>query len=413
MKTENLKKNALDIIRYAIKRADPHDATLEILKKLNIENCGKLFVFGIGKAAVPMTKAAIEFFGEKIDSGLVVTKYDHAKGFSAKNFEVIEAAHPVSDENSVLAADKALSLAEKLGENDTCIVLLSGGGSALFEKSTVPFETQREITKKLLARGAEIDEINAIRRSKSLVKGGKLAEKIYPAKVITVALSDVLSNDKSVIASGITVPEPLCAKEIKAVAEKYLPEYKELFSALSDEGKTGKINDGGFFFAGDINSLCDAAEERAKELGFSIEASGRALNGEARTEADRLLSSVKHIGKKRAYVFGGETTVTLKGNGLGGRNQEMALLAAVRLRGKENIVFASADSDGTDGPTNAAGGIADKNTYSKIKNAGLDPEGELENNNSYYALKAAGDLIVTGPTGTNVNDLTIILTDFN
>ncbi len=412
MKTESLKRDALDIIDCAIKSADPYDSTLELLKTLDISFYGKLFVFAIGKAAVPMASAAADFFESRIDRGLVVTKYDHAKGFSANNFEVIEAAHPVSDKNSVLAAEKALALAETLGENDTAIVLLSGGGSALFEKSTVPFETQRDITEKLLARGAEIDEINAIRRSISLVKGGKFAEKIYPAKVITLALSDVLSNNKSVIASGITVPDLLGADEIKAIANRYLPEYRELFSSLSKEKDNLPINDGGFFFVGDINSLCSAAEERAKELGFFVEESFRKLTGEARDTAEKLISSVKEKCGKRAYIFGGETTVTLKGNGLGGRNQEMALAAAIRLCGKENIVFACAGSDGTDGPTDAAGGIADGQTFFKIQNAGLDPETELENNNSYNALKAAGDLIVTGPTGTNVNDLTIILTDF-
>lgn len=412
MKTKSLKTDALDIINYAIKHADPYDRTLEILKTLKIAESGRLFVFAVGKAAVPMAKAAEDFLGEKIDNGLLVTKYEHAKNAPVKRFEIIEAAHPVSDKNSVFAAEKALSLAEQLGENDVCIVLLSGGGSALFEKSSVLFETQRDITKKLLARGAEIDEINAIRRSISLVKGGKFAEKIYPARVITIALSDVLSNDKSVIASGITVPEPLCAEKIRAIADEYLPEYKEIFSPFTNKNKTAKINDGGFFFAGNIDSLCDAAEKRAAALGYTIETSFRALTGEARDEAKKILYSVKNEGGKRAYIFGGETTVTLKGNGLGGRNQEMALSAAIELKGRENIVFASAGSDGTDGPTDAAGAIADKDTFFKIERAGLDPKNELENNNSYYALKAAGDLIVTGPTGTNVNDLTIVLTDF-
>jgi len=412
MKNKTLRQNALEIITHAIKCADPFERTFELLKSLKIADEGQLFVFSIGKAAVPMAKAAAELFGKRIDRGLVVTKYDHTKGAHFPNFEIIEAAHPVSDENSVIAAEKALSLAERLGKNDTAVVLLSGGGSALFEKSAVEFEVQRDITKKLLARGAEIDEINAVRRSISLVKGGKFAEKIYPARVITIALSDVLSNDKSVIASGITVPEPLKREEIRAVFQKYLPEYTELFDSLPQSKSEGKINDGGFLFAGDINSLCNAAEEKARALGFSVETSSRSLTGEAREEAKKILAAVKEKGGKRAYIFGGETTVTLKGNGLGGRNQEMALAAAIELRGRKNIVFASAGSDGTDGPTNAAGGIADSKTFSKIKSAGLDPESELENNNSNFALKAAGDLIVTGPTGTNVNDLTIVLTDF-
>ena len=405
-----LKKDALEIISFAIKHSDPYEKTLETLKTLEISEKGKLVVFGIGKAAAPMAKAAKDLFGERISFGIVVTKYGHAKSFSFKNFEVIEAAHPVSDENSVLAAEKALAVAETLKEEDTCLVLLSGGGSSLFEKSSVPFEIQKDITKKLLSRGAAIEEINAVRRSISLVKGGKFAEKVYPAKVITCALSDVLSNEKSAIASGITVPDPTDSEKVETVFQKYLPEYVSLFSSLPKR-ESGKINSGGFFFVGDINSLCDAAVEKAKELGYSVINPSRSLTGEAREEAKKILSAVKPESGKHACIFGGETTVTLKGNGLGGRNQEMALSAAIELSGRKNIVFASAGSDGTDGPTDAAGGIADGNTAEEIRKAGLDPKKELENNNSYYALMAADSLIITGPTGTNVNDLSVVLTD--
>lgn len=406
-----LRNDALDIIFSSIKKADPYLSTLNILKTLDLEILSPT-VLSIGKAAVPMAKAAEDVFGEKIKTGLIVTKYGHSKGFSSRVFEVLESAHPVSDENSVLAAEKGLEIVSKLSENDVLVVLLSGGGSALFEKSNVPFETQRDITKKLLSRGAEIEEINAVRSCISLVKGGKLAAAAYPAKVLTVALSDVLGNNKSAIASGITVAEPTDEAEIKRIAEKYLPEYALLLAQKAEEAKTPKVNDGGFFFAGDINSLCLAAEERAKELGYFVADSSRSLTGEARDAAKKLVSRVKDRKGKTAYIFGGETTVTLKGSGLGGRNQEMALAAAIELSGKENIVFASAGSDGTDGPTDAAGGIADGRTVFEIQKAGLDAAAELENNNSYYALKAADSLIFTGPTGTNVNDLSLLLTDF-
>mgnify|MGYP004460407879 FL=1 len=405
-----MKNDALDIISCAVKAADPYDSTRNILNSLKDELMQSLTVFSIGKAAVPMADAAQSVFGERIKNGLLVTKYSHIGSFFSKYFDMVEAAHPISDNNSILAAEKALMIAENLGEGDALLVLLSGGGSALLEKSVVSAEIQRDITKKLLARGAEIDEINAIRRRISLVKGGKLAAAAYPAKVYTVALSDVLSNDKSVIASGITVKESLPKDEFLKIANKYLPEYIEIFkTTVSDEEI--KINDGGYFFAGDINSLCSAAEKRAKELGYNVADSFRTLTGEASDNAARLIAKALKPSGKNAYVYGGETTVTLKGNGLGGRNQEMALRAAIELKGKDNIVFASVGSDGTDGPTDAAGGIADGNTYRKMKEKGIDPEAELKNNNSYYALGAADALIVTGPTGTNVNDLTLILTE--
>ncbi len=405
-----MKNDALDIISCAVKAADPYDSTRNILNSLKDELMQSLTVFSIGKAAVPMADAAQSVFGERIKNGLLVTKYSHIGSFFSKYFDMVEAAHPISDNNSILAAEKALMIAENLGEGDALLVLLSGGGSALLEKSVVSAEIQRDITKKLLARGAEIDKINAIRRRISLVKGGKLAAAAYPAKVYTVALSDVLSNDKSVIASGITVKESLPKDEFLKIANKYLPEYIEIFkTTVSDEEI--KINDGGYFFAGDINSLCSAAEKRAKELGYNVADSFRALTGEASDNAARLIAKALKQSGKNAYVYGGETTVTLKGNGLGGRNQEMALRAAIELKGKDNIVFASVGSDGTDGPTDAAGGIADGNTYRKMKEKGIDPEAELKNNNSYYALGAADALIVTGPTGTNVNDLTLILSD--
>ena len=254
-----MKNDALDIISCAVKAADPYDSTRNILNSLKDELMQSLTVFSIGKAAVPMADAAQSVFGERIKNGLLVTKYSHIGSFFSKYFDMVEAAHPISDNNSILAAEKALMIAKNLGEGDALLVLLSGGGSALLEKSVVSAEIQRDITKKLLARGAEIDEINAIRRRISLVKGGKLAAAAYPAKVYTVALSDVLSNDKSVIASGITVKESLPKDEFSKIANKYLPEYIEIFkTTVSDEEI--KINDGGYFFAGDINSVCSPAD---------------------------------------------------------------------------------------------------------------------------------------------------------
>ncbi len=403
-----MKNDALDIIKHAIAAADPFDATKALLEKIRTDLNVNPVIISVGKAAVPMAHAAEVVFDD-IKKGLLVTKYEHIGEYKSEIFEMIEAAHPVSDNNSIFAAECALKIAEELTENDVLIVLLSGGGSALMEKSIVPPDVQRDITKKLLARGAEINEINAVRRRISLVKGGRLAAAAYPAKVITVALSDVLNNDKSVIASGITVKEPLSIDEFNAIAKKYLPEYTDMFADIANADTELAINDGGYYFAGDINSLCDAAEKRAMELGYTVADTCRCLTGEASDTAVKLVENALLKHGKNAFIYGGETTVTLHGDGLGGRNQEMALAAAVRLKDIDNIVFASVGSDGTDGPTDAAGGIADGKTYSLIVSAGKEPEKELENNNSYYALKSADALVVTGPTGTNVNDLTVIL----
>ncbi len=407
----SMKQDALDIATCAVRAADPYRTTCEALKRY-LPWDGAFTVFSIGKAAVPMARAAADTLGGRIRKGLAVTKYGHTGDFASPYFDVIEAAHPVSDENSVKAAETALAVADGLGENDTVVVLLSGGGSALFEKSTVPSEVQREITKKLLARGAEIGEINAVRRRISAVKGGKFAARCYPAKVITFALSDVLNDDKSVIASGITVPDDTPDDFVKEVADKYLYDIDSSVTEALYKKQDLTLNDGGYHFVGNIDLLCGAAKMRAEALGYDAEIVSKALTGEAREQARLIIAAVPENPGKRAYVYGGETTVTLTGKGLGGRNQEMALAAAIALRGREHIAFLSVGSDGTDGPTDAAGGIADGATCEKMRAAGVSPEAALADNDSYRALKACGDLIVTGPTGTNVNDLTLILTDW-
>lgn len=410
-RNEQLKKDALDIINTAIRAADPFDSTAAILRRLKLDPDKRLTVFSVGKAAIPMARAAESVLGGRIAKGLAVTKYGHTGDFRSDIFEVIEAAHPVSDGNSILAAQTALDIACSLGAGEILLVLLSGGGSALFEKSVIPAEMQRDITRRLLARGADISDVNAVRRRLSLVKGGRLAAAAYPARVVTVALSDVLGNDRSVIASGITVREPLSSEKFTDTVKKYLPEYAETLASL-DGGTDIMINDGGYYFAGDVEILCSAARRRAEELGCEVADFACDITGEARDVAAEKLDNLGNIKGKRAYIYGGETTVTLRGGGRGGRNQEMALAAAIRLRGRDNIVFASAGSDGTDGPTDAAGGIADGDTYELMRSRGVDPEAELLDNNSYFALDAADSLIVTGPTGTNVNDITLILTDF-
>lgn len=404
-----MRKEALEIVNAAIKAADPYENTKRLISELFTDE--RLCVIAVGKAAVPMMRAAEEVLGDRIINGLLVTKYRHTEGYIPKYCTVIEAGHPVSDENSILAAEKGLEIAGELREKDILLVLLSGGGSALFEKSRVPSEIQQDITKRLLGAGASIGEINAVRKRLSLVKGGLLAAKAFPARVITVALSDVLSNDPSVIASGITVRDSADDAFVRSTVRKYLPELEDELQDILYNKDEIKINDGGYYFAGDINILCDAAGKRASELGFSVIHRERDLSGEAREEAVRLIDSVPSSKGRCCYIFGGETVVTISGSGKGGRNQEMALSAAIKLQGKKGIAFISCGSDGTDGPTEDAGGFADGGSFLRMIEKGIDPVRELENNNSNYALNMSGDIVTTGCTGTNVNDITLILTD--
>ncbi|MBR3766783.1 MAG: DUF4147 domain-containing protein [Clostridia bacterium] len=404
-----MKKEAFEIVNAAIKAADPYINTKRLVSELFPK--GTATVMSIGKAAVPMAKAAEDVLGDRIKTGLLVTKYAHSEGYNSPYYEIIESAHPVSDENSIKAARRGLEIANSLTVDDTLLVLLSGGGSALFEDSIISPVLQRDITSKLLSRCASIREINAVRKRLSLVKGGALAAAAYPAKVITVALSDVLSNDKSVIASGITFPDGESQEFLRETVNKYLSDIPEEIKNLIYKKREFRINDGGYYFAGDINILCDAAGEKAEEMGFTVHHRERDLSGEAKDEAVRLLRSIPHEKGKHCYIFGGETVVTLKGKGKGGRNQEMALSAAIELRGKKGISFISVGSDGTDGPTDDAGGFSDGTTYDMMCKVSVSPEKELADNNSNYALMKVNSLVTTGPTGTNVNDITLILTD--
>ena len=404
----SLRGDALDIARAAIGGALPYENTLKALREMDLN--GPVTVFAVGKAAVPMARAAVQALGDRLVSGLLVTKYGHLQGFGHDKIDCMEAAHPVSDHNSVLAAEKAMALARTLTDKDTALFLISGGGSALMEKSRVSPEVQRAVTQKLLSRGAPIEAVNAVRRRLSLVKGGKLGALCAPAGVVTLALSDVISNDPGVIASGLSVPDETPDETVLSAAKAYLPDMPELLPFLQRQAPP-KVNTLDYVFVGDINLLCEGAKREAEALGYEARIVDRALTGEAREAAVRITGTAPRAPGKRAWIYAGETTVTLKGTGRGGRNQEMALAAAIRLRGENNVCFISVGSDGTDGPTDAAGGIADGESYDKMKNAGVDPEQALENNDSYRALQAAGDLVITGPTGTNVNDLTVLLTE--
>ena len=413
-RNKQLKKDALDIINTAIRTADPFDSTAAILRRLKLDPDKHLTVFSIGKAAIPMARAAESVLGGRIAKGLGGHKIRITRAYYKS--EILRSSDGGAPRQRRLTA----LLAAQEGARRLRGASVEGRNTARPALGRRQRAVREERYPRRNAAGhnpqAACPRRGYFRRERRAAQALARARAAglrlrLPARVVTVALSDVLGNDRSVIASGITVREPLSDKEFADTVKKYLPEYAETLEDL-DGGTDIKINDGGYYFAGDVEILCSAARRRAEELGYEVADFACDITGEARDVAAEKLDNLGNKKGKRAYIYGGETTVTLRGGGRGGRNQEMALAAAVKLRGRENIVFASAGSDGTDGPTDAAGGIADGDTYELMRSRGVDPEAELLDNNSYFALDAADSLIVTGPTGTNVNDITLILTDF-
>ncbi len=402
--------DAEKIYKSAIEASLPDSAVRAALESFTLPK-GRLVLISVGKAGYRMAKCASDILGDRIDSGAVITKYDHSEG-KLPHIEIFEAAHPVPDEAGTRATEYALQITENLTENDTVLFLISGGGSALFESPLCTLDELRDITKALLASGADINEINTVRKHLSRVKGGRFAEHVYPAHIFAVVLSDVIGSRLDTIASGPACPDSSTSREALSVVEKYginvTDEIRGFLSAETPKSITNAVHT----VSGSVAELCRAAARTAESLGYKAEIISDSETGEAR-EVGRRLAELALENEKRgenlSYIIGGETVVRLRGNGLGGRNQEIALSAAIGIAGVENAVIFSIGSDGTDGPTDAAGGIVDGETYFKIKAAGLVPEAELENNNSYYALKSADALIITGATGTNVNDVAVLL----
>jgi len=405
---------AIEIVRNSIESVLPDRAVKDALKKLNLQD---VFLVSVGKAAWRMAKAAHEVLNGKIRKGIVITKYGHSEG-SIDGFEIYEAGHPIPDENTLRATRRVMEMVEELNEKDTVLFLLSGGGSALFElpMEGVSLEELQEITDSLLKCGANIEEINTVRKHLSQVKGGRFAEKVYPARVVTLVLSDVLGDRVDMVASGPTCPDTSTSEEAIRILERYrISVSNDVKKALSKE--TPKhLSNVEIHVLGNVQKVCEAAKKIATEKGFNSEILTTTLDCEAK-EAGRFIASImkeikfrdRPLEKPAAVIFGGETVVHVKGNGLGGRNQELALSAAIALEGVEGVVLCSVGTDGTDGPTDAAGGIVDGRTAKILKEMGEDPVEYLENNDSDSALKKAGALLKTGPTGTNVNDLIVCL----
>ena len=406
-----LREHADQIVREAIAAVQPDAAVQRALKSM--EFSGRVLLVAAGKAAWQMAKAASDCLGDRIENGVVVTKYDHVMGPIA-NFTCFEAGHPVPDENSFKGTQAALDLVADLTEKDTVLFLLSGGGSALFEKPLVSGEELQDITSQLLACGADIVEINTIRKRLSQVKGGRFAQLCWPGKVEAVVLSDILGDPLDMIASGPACPDSSTAEDAQRIRKKYNLRMSETAENLLGVETPKALDNVHTQINGSVRELCAAAAVTCRNLGYEPVILTDQLCCQAREAGSFLASILKtHSAdpKALAFIAGGETVVKLTGHGKGGRNQEIALSAAAGITGLERAAVFSVGSDGTDGPTDAAGGYADGDTCAELAKHGLSIDAVLQDNDAYHALEKTGGLIITGPTGTNVNDVAVALLD--
>ena len=403
-----LRHDADAIVRASIQAVLPDEAIRRALAEFR-PGPGRTLLVAAGKAAWQMAKAAVDTLGQ-VDGGVVVTKYDHVKG-AIPGVDCYEAGHPVPDNGSFFATARALELVQGLTADDTVLFLLSGGGSALFEQPFVSGEELQDITLQLLACGADIVEMNTIRKRLSRVKGGRFAQACAPANVFAVVLSDILGDPLDMIASGPACPDASTCRQALAIAEKYGLKLSDEARRLLTVETPKTLDNVTTRITGSVRELCAAAAVQCRALGYEPMLLTDQLCCEAR-EAGSFLASVLRThagdGRRLAFLAGGETVVHLTGKGLGGRNQELALAAAPGIAGLNAAVF-SVGSDGTDGPTDAAGGYVDGDTSAALQAAGLDVFEVLKQNDAYHALKEVDGLLVTGPTGTNVNDVAVAL----
>lgn len=406
----HMRKDAERIIREALSDVRPGEAVRRALTGRDF-GTGRLILVSAGKAAWSMAEAALQQLGDRIGRGIVITKYGHSRG-SLPRCEILEAGHPVPDDAAVLAADKALALTADLTAEDTVLFLLSGGGSALFEKPLIPLRELQSVTAQLLKSGADIVEMNTVRKRLSAVKGGRFADHCRPARVLNVILSDVLGDPVDMIASGPAAQDRSTSAEALAVAEKYGLLLSPEAEACLRQETPRRIGSVEHCITGSVRALCRSAERTCRALGYApciltdnltmeARAAGRMLAETARAHQDTTCSL--------AFIAGGETLVHVTGTGLGGRNQELALAAASGLDGCRDTLLFSLGSDGTDGPTDAAGGLVTGKTAEDMRNRHISIEDTLRNNDAYHALQAVNGLIMTGAMGTNVNDLTVLL----
>ncbi len=410
--SEKLRMDSEEIVIKAIAAVMPDNAVRKALREFAPLSGGKTIIIAVGKAAWSMAKAACDNLAAGFCGGVVITKYGHSRG-DLPGLRIFEAAHPVPDENSYAATREAISCVSGLNASDTILFLLSGGGSSLFEYPLVSHSALTEVTQKLLACGADIGKINTIRKRLSGVKAGRFARLCEPATVYSIILSDVLGNSPDTIASGPCSPDPTTVYDALSVIDEYNLEFPEEVMRLLEEETPKTITNVITHISGSVVELCGAAAIEAGKLGYKPVILTSSLSCEARDAGNEIASAAVTRAdlteEPIALIEGGETVVRVTGSGKGGRNQELVLAASLVIDGLENICVCSVGSDGTDGPTDAAGGYCDGSTCGAMRAAGIDPAASLENNDSYSALSSCGALIFTGPTGTNVNDLTLAL----
>lgn len=406
----SLRQDAEFIIQSAIKNVLPDEAVNKALKDKTFDD-GDLYVVAIGKAAYQMAKKASEILNNRIKSGIVITKYNHAKE-NIENIECFEAGHPVPDDNTFKATQRVIDLVSNLKSNDTVIFLVSGGGSALFEKPLIDKEELQDITNQLLSCGADIKEINTIRKRLSLVKGGKFAKLCEPAKIYSIVLSDIIGDPLDMIASGPTYPDSSSSKDALNIIKKYNLKLSDNAIKCLEIETPKEIKNVETIITGSVKKLCEAAKTACNKLGYQTVILNDQISCEAKDAGFYLGNIAKEnqdSKKSLAFIIGGETVVRITGKGKGGRNQEIALASSISLNNLKNTACFSIGSDGTDGPTDAAGGYVDNDTYKFLLDKGIDVVDVLKNNDSYNALKQCDGLIITGPTGTNVNDVSVLL----
>jgi len=405
-----LREDINRIIGAALSAAQPDAAVKAALDGASFGK-GRVILAAIGKAAWQMSRAACEALGARIDTGAVITKYGHSQG-ELPGLRIYEAGHPVPDDNTFSATRAVQELVKDLSCEDTVLFLISGGGSALFENPLVSPAELMDITKQLLACGADIIEINTIRKRLSAVKGGRFADSCKPARVFAVALSDVLGDRADMIASGPAAPDASTSEQAAAIVKKYGLRLSDQAQQLLLLETPKELDNVEMHVTGSARVLCRAAQQMCRELGYEPVILTDTLNCTARDAGSFLASIARYhadSARSLAFIAGGETVVKLTGSGLGGRNQELALSAADGIAGLTDTALFSIGSDGTDGPTDAAGGWCDGGTRAKLAEQGIAIADVLDNNDSYHALDKCGGLIKTGPTGTNVNDLTVLL----
>ena len=454
---DRLKSDSLEIYNEAVRRMIPHRAVKNNIKtdddflvfgppqnptvKRKISSIKNIYIFAIGKAAFPMAHSALDSLmehsdsngiREKIRGGIVITKDGHSGKEDLSPLKVFEASHPVPDERGIGATDKIINMLRNTDEKDLVILLISGGGSSLFEAlpEGISLDDLRKLTGILLACGADIEEINTIRKKISLVKGGKTASLAYPSTVVSLILSDVLGSPLEFIASGPAVPDSGTFEDAAAILEKYavmdkIPSsVRNYLESGMKENKEENWEPAEDIFkkcfsiiVGDNISLTDEAKKMAVSKGYNSMVLTNWIRGEAMSAGEFFASIAMHIEQGGDFplktpcciIASGEPTVTIRGNGLGGRCQEAALSFTASATGLNNSLFLAAGSDGTDGPTDAAGGTGSSESYRKGREHGLDLNLFLKENDSYNYLKRTDDLIITGPSGTNVNDLFLLL----